>query len=267
MIRCRMVGGGFQHQEAVSIHNKLPKDFVWVKDNVEYDISVHIDDGMKIGLDLPKKNKFGWIFECQEVVSTTQWVIDNLEEVCNSYEIIFTHNKILLDLGKNFVFMPGNAFWIDEPKISEKNKLISMFSSSKGFTSGHKKRLSTVEKYKNDVDLYGRIINPVLRKEEGLEDYMFCIVVENAKYDNFFTEKILDCFAMGTIPIYWGTDNIDSYFNTKGIIKLTDDFQVKSLSKEMYESKLEYVKDNFNRVKEYQILEHRIIEYLHKKNG
>jgi len=58
MIRCRMVGGGFQHQESVSIHNKLPKDFVWVKNNGEYDISIHIDDGMRIGLDLPKKDPF-----------------------------------------------------------------------------------------------------------------------------------------------------------------------------------------------------------------
>ena len=267
MIKCRMVAGGFQHQNSISINNKLPNNFIWVKDGGEYNISVHVDDGMRIGLGGPTKNKFGWVLECEEVMDITQWVMANLELVCNSYEAIFTHNKKLLDLGRNFVFMPGNAFWIDEPKMTDKNKLISMITSFKNQTSGHKKRLMVMEKYRGEVDLFGRNVNPIVRKEEGLEDYMFSIVVENAKYDNFFTEKILDCFAMGTIPIYWGTDTIDTYFNTEGIIKLTEDFKVNSLSKDLYDSKLEAVKDNFQRVKEYEILEYRIIEYLNKKNG
>lgn len=267
MIRCRMVGGGFQHQEAVSIYNKLPENFVWVKDNSEHDISVYVDDGMRVGINSPKTNKFGWVFECEEVMDITDWVILNLDQVCNSYELIFTHNKRLLDLGRNFIFMPGNAFWVDEPKISKKNKLVSLISSSKSQTSGHRKRLSIMEKYKNEVDLYGRSVNPIQRKEQALDDYMFSIVVENAKYDNFFTEKILDCFAMGTIPVYWGTDTIDTYFNSEGIIKLTDDFEVSSLSKNLYDSKLKAVEDNFQKVKEYEILEYRIINYLNKKNG
>ena len=267
MIRCRMVAGGFQHQNSVSINDKLPNNFIWVKDGGEYDISIHVDEGMRIGLGEPKKNKFGWVFECEEVMDITQWVMANLESVCNSYELIFTHNKKLLDLGRNFVFMPSGGFWINEPKMGEKNKLISMVSSSKSQTSGHKKRLSIMEKYREEVDLFGRNVNPIARKEESLENYMFSIVVENAKYDNFFTEKILDCFAMGTIPVYWGTDTIGTYFNTEGIIKLTEDFKVSSLSKSLYDSKLEAVKDNFQRVKEYEIIEYHIIEYLNKKNG
>ena len=36
---------------------------------------------------------------------------------------------------------------------------------------------------------------------------MFSVCIENDVYDTYFTEKILDCFATGTIPIYKGTKN------------------------------------------------------------
>ena len=62
-----------------------------------------------------------------------------------------------------------------------------------------------------------------------------------------FSEKITDCFMTGTIPIYYGIDNIGDYFNTDGIIKLTDDFNIEDLSFELYNSKLEAIKDNFDR--------------------
>ena len=51
----------------------------------------------------------------------------------------------------------------------------------------------------------------------------------------------------GTIPIYYGIDNIGDYFNTDGIIKLTDDFNIEDLSFELYNSKLDAIKDNFDR--------------------
>jgi hypothetical protein len=62
-----------------------------------------------------------------------------------------------------------------------------------------------------------------------------------------FSEKISDCFMMGTIPIYYGIDNIGDYFNTDGIINLTDDFSIEDLSFELYYSKLDAIKDNFDR--------------------
>lgn len=74
-------------------------------------------------------------------------------------------------------------------------------------------------------------------------------------YDDYFTEKILDCFATGTIPIYLGTKNIGNYFDSNGIITYTDDFDIKSLTPELYYSKMESINNNFERVKEYEIPE------------
>ena len=49
---------------------------------------------------------------------------------------------------------------------------------------------------------------------------MFSVTIENDKYETYYTEKLTDCFATGTIPIYWGCLNISQYFNPKGIVIL-----------------------------------------------
>ncbi|MFK5281932.1 hypothetical protein ACI3PL_20485, partial [Lacticaseibacillus paracasei] len=51
----------------------------------------------------------------------------------------------------------------------------------------------------------------------GNSQYGICI--ENFSHRGFFTEKLLDCFLMKTIPIYWGCSDIGTYFNKEGIIK------------------------------------------------
>ena len=38
-------------------------------------------------------------------------------------------------------------------------------------------------------------------KSQALNDYMFSVVLENDQYDDYFTEKILDCFATGIVHI------------------------------------------------------------------
>jgi hypothetical protein len=91
-------------------------------------------------------------------------------------------------------------------------------------------------------------------KEDGLKDYMFSISIENDTYDTYFTEKILDCFATGTIPIYKGTKKIVEHFNSEGIIFL-DDINIDKLSPELYYSYMDAIKDNFERVKKLYTLD------------
>jgi hypothetical protein len=104
----------------------------------------------------------------------------------------------------------------------------------------------------DQVDLYGRGFNEIEEKEEALCDYMFSVVIENGVYETYFTEKILDCFATGTIPVYLGTPDIGDYFNLDGIINLTEEFEV---SEEIYYSKMDAILDNLERVKKIEVLE------------
>ena len=53
------------------------------------------------------------------------------------------------------------------------------------------------------------------------EDFQFSIIVENTSETNYFSEKLIDCILMKTIPIYYGCPNIGDFFNTAGWICLT----------------------------------------------
>ena len=140
-----------------------------------------------------------------------------------------------------------------------------MFSSSKNMCSGHTFRLDWVNKLKNKVDLFGRGFNALNKKEDGIKDYMFSITIENDQYNSYWSEKILDCFACGTIPIYHGSPNISNFFNMDGIIMLDDDFDLNSLNEELYHSKTDVIKDNFERCLNYDVIEDIIYEnYINK---
>ena len=116
--------------------------------------------------------------------------------------------------------------------------------------------------YCGSIVFYNAFLPEIATKEEGLCDYMFSVVIENGFYESYFTEKILDCFATGTIPVYLGSPNISKYFNEDGIIKLTEEFEV---SEEIYNSKIDAIKDNLERAKQYEVLEDFIYLNYFKK--
>ena len=134
-----------------------------------------------------------------------------------------------------------------------------MIYSDKNIFEGHRLR-HEISKNVNEIDLFGRgTPNPVDYKEESLLDYRYSIVVENSKTDNYFTEKLIDCLAVGTIPIYWGCPNIDNYFNLDGIITFNTLEELNkilpTLNKNLYESKLDAITNNLEKSKEYNVTE------------
>lgn len=48
-------------------------------------------------------------------------------------------------------------------------------------------------------------------KLETLSQYRFCLCFENMAMNGFITEKIIDCFYAGTIPLYLGAPDIDKF--------------------------------------------------------
>ena len=46
----------------------------------------------------------------------------------------------------------------------------------------------------------------------------------------------------------WLLDNIDEFFNKDGIIILDDDFDINSLTKELYDDKIDAIKENYKSV-------------------
>lgn len=255
--KINLVGNSFTHltggNKGYSVHGKESKFVEWAFD-LSADETVYVDQNINQAFtDGVDGVKYGWLLESKFVVpGITEEIKSNLEEYFKVFKYIFTHDKELLALDSRFKWVPAQGFWINEPKIYEKTKMISMISSNKAFTEGQKNRLQWVEKIGDQVDLYGRGFNEIATKEEGLCDYMFSVVIENGVYESYYTEKILDCFATGTIPVYLGSPDIADYFNKDGIIELTDEFEI---SDEIYESKMDAIKDNLERVKQIEVLE------------
>ena len=257
-----LVGNTFTHltdgNKGYSVHGKESKYIEWVKDG-SGEVTFYIDSTLaQAQIDETSGPKYGWLLESKYI---TPQIVDSVrmfpEQYLETFDLIFTHNHDLLKLDSKFKWVPAQGFWIKEPKIYEKSKMISMIASNKKMCEGHRLRLQWVERLWGQVDMYGRGFNEIALKEEGLCDYMFSIAIENGQYGTYFTEKLLDCFATGTIPVYLGAPDIGNYFNKDGIIDLTEQFDV---SDQIYYNKMNAIVDNLNRVKKMEILEDFIWE-------
>jgi len=255
MEKIGLIGGDFQHAYSTTLW-KHPTYFKWDKGN-RNDITFYIDTMILHGCDdVISKRKFAWLVESRMIVPTAiDDIKNNWKKISESYEYLFTHYKEIYDLADNFIYLPPHGYWIKDPQIYSKTKLVSMMSSSKNMGAGHGYRLGWVNKLRDKLDLYGRGFRNIDNKEEAISDYMFSVTIENDSYETYWSEKILDCFACGTIPIYHGSPDLCDYFNMDGVIILTDDFDIKQLTPELYYSKMDAIKDNFNRTLKYNIIE------------
>jgi len=252
-----MVGGPFQHEDCSSSLNKN-KHVEWVRDG-SAPVSIHIDSGLQIPCDPTKKN-YGWIAESSSIIPR---VVENVLENTASYKkkfiLMFTYDRRIIERDPTFFKFvnPPAVPWIQNREIYSKNKLVSFIGSNKRMCAGHLLRQQVIEKYAGNVDHYGRGFGSkelphAIKTEVGLEsgkilglkDYMFSFAMENDNYSDYFTEKILDCFATGTIPIFWGMKNIGDYFEKDGIIFLEELDDIGSLTEELYYSKMESIKKN-----------------------
>lgn len=171
------------------------------------------------------------------------------KDIEKKYSKVYSSIKYL----QNFNFVeyihPCNPTWIQNPQLFPfKNKNISMITSNKSFLPGHQKRLQIMNAVKDFVDVYGRGFKEIKNKSEGLLDYYFSVAIENDATDDYFSEKILDCFMTSTIPIYFGSDCVYKFFNPKGIINIkefNDLKDIKSISKDMYFNNIDAIADNY----------------------
>lgn len=192
------------------------------------------------------------------------------EEMMDKFDYILTYDEYFLTkYPEKTVFCVDNMTWIldHQTKIYPKSKLISLIYSWKKSTPGHKLR-HVIAESATGIHLFGNgSPNPIEWKVDGLADFMYSIVIENNKAKWYFTEKILDAFATGTIPIYFGASNIGDYFDERGIIQFDRIEELpaifENLSNEDYQSRLPYIKENFNRVKAYHLYEDWMHEHIY----
>ena len=145
-------------------------------------------------------------------------VYEHVLKVYKEYEYVFTHDSYLLNVLPNAKPILWGGVWCRKEN-PEKNRLISMISSDKEMCELHKERKRIARKYRGKIDVYGTIDGGnYVDTLDTLESYMYSVVIENYIDDLWFSEKICNCFATKTIPIYYGARDIGKYFNPRGII-------------------------------------------------
>ena len=202
-----------------------------------------------------KNDKICWLLEPQSIHPHIYNWIKNNHQI---FKEIWTHDDDILNL-PNSKFVPAGGCWTEEIGIFEKDKLCSFIASNKNFSQGHRFRQDIRKTITSDVHQYGRGYKDLSRKVDGLKNYAFSVAVENIKRDTYFTEKIIDCFLTGTIPIYWGTDKIANYFDVNGIIRFNTlgelNTIINSLSFDQYNSRKDAIEKNFQLAKDFIIAE------------
>jgi Glycosyltransferase family 10 (fucosyltransferase) C-term len=97
-----------------------------------------------------------------------------------------------------------------------KTKLISVISSDKAFSEGHRRRLAFVQRLRehfgDGIDVFGRGLRPIADKWDAIAPYRFHVSLENSSDQDYWSEKLADTFLGGAYPLYNGCPNIGDYF-------------------------------------------------------
>lgn len=213
--------------------------------------------------------KYAWLVESPVITPDAYKFVENNPTL---FDKIFTHSEDILT-NSNAYLVPIGGCHLDENEIGlhhEKTKLISMMYSFKNFAVGHGLRHEIAKKYSHLVDVMGSGVSGThVKKIKSCEDYAFSIVIENCKRGYYFTEKIIDCFLSGVIPIYWGSPHIGEFFNSDGFFTFDTIEQLhviindtEKLTK-FYNNNHSIIIENFEKALEFKIGE----DYLYKNYG
>jgi hypothetical protein len=210
--------------------------------------------------------------EPNEYFGIHDWTVQNH----HLFSAILTwSDKILNNCSNSQFFSFGNTWITPEQYLKPRNKKfeISHLCGKLLKTYGHMlrhellARKSEIKIPTNFFDVYGDRydINDARKgKEVIFGDSMFGTVIENTSHRGYFTEKIMDCFVLKTIPVYWGCSNITDFFNEKGIIKFdnVDDliYIINNLDENYYNEHLDAVEDNYQRALQFTDYEVRIAD-------
>jgi hypothetical protein len=198
----------------------------------------------------PAKQYYGWLSESSLIIEKTiSLILKNIAEYEKGFCKIFTSDQRLIQKSPCFEEGPNGSTlpWVRPiADTFKKSRLLSIIASDKQETEGHLLRDQAIRAY-HPIDVFGHGRKNIKTKEEALQPYYFSVCVENGKYPNYFTEKITDCFASKTIPIYWGNPNIGDIFDLKGILLYGETERLK-LSSSLYSEMLPHVENNFRAV-------------------
>lgn len=257
------------HQESQSIE--------YVRDVVGYDGITFFTDGYINDGSVDRANSLVNIAWLREPYCLHPDIYELAKMNARRFHLVLTYYEPFLRLGHPFHFVPYGGVWIPRSDwaMHPKKRLCSILVGDKMSTRGHIIRrealdLVRAKRMNAEVDVFGTFGKPVdygpQTKFEVLADYAFSIITETCIEENLFTEWLLDCFAVGTIPIYWGCPNYERFFNPKGILWWPDiptlSNHLDRLSMRYYEALQPYAQSNMAIFPQYAVTEDWIFDNI-----
>lgn len=235
--------------------------------------SLFVDDIPKHQDDLSEINIMV-LAEPNEYFGLHEWTITNKD----LFSVILTWNDKLLNTLPHSTYFPFGQTWFKPDqyeKEHEKKFELAHLCGTLLKSYGHQLRheiLDREKEFKMPTNFYKTIgdrhneDDARIGKETVFGNSMFGVVIENFSHRGYFSEKILDCFLMKTIPIYWGCSNIKDHFDESGLFKFenVDDLihLTRYLTPEIYELKKEGIENNYQLALNYISYEQSIIDKI-----
>jgi len=191
-------------------------------------------------------------------------------KIQNCFSKIYTWNDDLVDNQIYFKFYyPVLQPMIENVPDFEEKKLCTLVCGATTDKSRHhpnelySHRIKAIRFFENckeegfafygrnwDAHKYPSYQGPISDKIAVIKEYRFTLCYENCRdIPGYITEKIFDCFAAGTIPIYWGANNIEDYIPKQCFIDRRDFANleqlyafIKGMKKDEYEIYLQNIK-------------------------
>lgn len=209
----------------------------------------------KIKSIMPHKNNYLLMLETK-IIRPDNWNVKNHKY----FKEIFTWDDNLVDGRRYFKINQGAKIPTDlDFDLNKKVKLCTMIAGHKFkphplelYTERVKAIRWFEQNHSEDFDLYGmgwdkhyfrgvlsrlnrfkvltKLLAPkyssykgaVKSKKEIYEKYKFAICYENARdIPGYITDKILDCFFAGCVPVYWGAPNVTEHISMDTFIDRT----------------------------------------------
>ena len=210
-----------------------------------------------------------------------------LNKYHQNFKLILTYDSVLLNKYKNAKLLLFGTTWIPKEywgMFNNKANKISFWVGHKNMLEGHQLRHLIFNNYEkiNNTDLFisKHHFSNLLTKNHKMilgdskiplfDKYKFHLCIENCKMENYFTEKIIDCFLTKTVPIYFGCTNINKYFNVNGIICINnmtlDEIidLINNIDFNFYNQNINAINENYVKAQQYTDYNFEIIKNIKK---
>jgi alpha(1,3/1,4) fucosyltransferase len=139
----------------------------------------------------------------------------------------------LFDKIKRTSFDRFCAFTVSNPSNITRINHFELLSSYKKVHAYGKVKMNSYELKKESEGKYWRDAKWNFFNKNS---HKFMMAYENSSYPGYCTEKLMDAFLSGSIPIYWGDAKVEEDFNPKSFINVMKNLNWLNTVKTLYEN-------------------------------